>query len=274
MKKFILPIGLLLILAISCENEKPAEYTRLGDGTPYSNSPEMLNGKVKSVIEKNYWAIVNGDSIEKGSPLTQADRDSLGGWTDDFEAVFDENGLILKSSLLDENGSSVWKNESIIENGLVVKRNIFRKDTLSSYDQYTYDENKFLKTGSRFRAVVDTLMFSVDAKTNELGTPIEFQIFNSKGDSTWRNVYNYDADNKFLSFERFDKEGKRVFAYEQKYNDKNKVSELTVKDQDDKIIDVNYITYEYDLNGNWTKAVVKNLKEKVVIEERVYTYFE
>lgn len=274
MKKLNLCVAILVLVASSCKNEKAPEFTRLGDGTPYSASPEMMNGKVKSVIEKNYWAIPDGDTFKKGSPLTKADRDSLGGWTDDFEAVFDANGIIQSCTAMDETGVQLWKNESVVENGLIVKSMIYIKDTLSSYDTYNYGENKFLTNGARHRAKLDTLMFSVNVKTNEIGYPVEYQIFNFKGDSTWKNTFNYDAQNNFISFERFDKSGKRTFAYEVKYNEKNKVSELTLKDKDDKITDVNYITYDYDDKGNWIKGVVKNGKNKVVIEERTYTYFD
>lgn len=274
MKKLNLCIAILVTVAWSCKTEKAPEFTRLGDGTPYGSSPEMMNGKVKSVIEKNYWAIPDGDTFKKGSPLTKADRDSLGGWTEDFEAVFDANGIIQSCTAMDETGAQLWKNESVVENGLIVKSMIYIKDTLSSYDTYNYGENKFLTNGTRHRAKLDTLMFSVNVKTNGIGYPIEYQIFNFKGDSTWKNTFNYDAQNNFVSFERFDKSGKRTFAYEVKYNEKNKVSELTLKDKDDKITDVNYITYDYDDKGNWTKAVVKNMKDKVVIEERTYTYFD
>jgi len=234
----------------------------------------MMNRKVKSVIEKNYWAVQSGDTIGKGSPLTQADRDSLGGWTDDFEAVFDENGLILSCNAMDETGASLWKTVSFVEDSVVAKRDIYVKDTLSSHDQYYYGDDKFLMGGSRYRAVNDTLMFSVNVKTNEIGYPLEMQGFNAKGDSTWRNVYSYDAQNNVIHFERFKKSGERTFSYEVAYNDKGKTSKLTIRDADNNVIDFNEIEYEYDLKGNWTKAIIKNMKDKVIIEERTYTYFE
>lgn len=274
MKKIIASFLILAVVALSCKEEKTSEFTRLADGTPYSNSPEMMIGKVKSVIEKNYWAIPDGESFKKGNALTQADRDSLGGWTDDFEAIYDASGIIQSCTALDETGAQLWKYESVVENGLIAKSNIYVKDTLSSYDVYEYDENKFLSGGKRYRANVDTLMFSVSMKTNSKGYYTEAMRFNFKGDSLRKNIYTYDAQNNFVSFGQFDKAGVRVFSYSVKYNDKNKVSELEIKDKDDKVLDANYITYDYDAEGNWVRAVVKNLKNKVVIEERTYTYFE
>jgi hypothetical protein len=273
MKKLILPLTIAAVLTFSCATEKPAGTTILGDGTPYSNSPEIMVGKVKTVVEKNYWAEPDGDSYKKGNILTRAEHDSLG-WTDDFEAVYDENGVIVVCTGLDENGKSTWKNESVIENKLVVKRNFYRNDTLRVYDQFKYDEKGFLTNGSRYRSGIDTLLLSANAKTNSVGYPTEFQMINSKGEPIDKYVYTYDEQNRFTQFEVFDKDGKFNYRYEVQYNDKSKVSELKIRDKDNKVTASNYFTYEYDANGNWVKAVVKDDKNHVVIEERSYTYFE
>jgi hypothetical protein len=273
MKKLILPLTIAAVMTFSCTTEKPAGTTILGDGTPYSNSPEIMVGKVKTVVEKNYWAIPDGDSYKKGNILTRAEHDSLG-WTDDFEAVYDENGVIVVCTGLDENGNPAWKNESIIENKLVTKRNLIRKDTLRIYDHFKYDKNGFLISGTRLRAGVDTLLFSVNIKTNSVGYPTEFQLINSKGEPAEKYVYTYDEQNRFTQFEVFDKEGKFNYRYEVKYNDKSKVSELKIRDKDNNITGSNYFIYEYDEKGNWVKAVVKDDNNHVVIEERSYTYFE
>lgn len=273
MKKLIIPLAIAALAVLSCTTEKPAGTTILGDGTPYSNSPEILIGKVKTLVEKNYWAIPDGNSFKKGKPLTLAEHDSLG-WTDDFEAVYDENGVIIVCTGLDETGKSTWKNENIIENKLVAKRNLIRKDTLWLYNQFKYDNNGFLISASRFRAGVDTLLFSVNVKTNSIGYPTEFLLINQKGEQAERYVYTYDEQNRFIKFEAYDKDGQINFIYEVKYNDKSKVSELKIKDKDNKVTDSNYFTYEYDAKGNWVKAVVKDDQNHVVIEERSYTYFE
>ena len=273
MKRLILTLALAIIVSSGCNYEKPVESTILGDGTPYSNSPEIMNGKVKTVVEKNYWAIPYGESFKKGNPLTKADRDSIGGWTDDFDAVYDENGVIVVCTALDENNNSIWKNESMIENKMVVKRNLIIKDTLRYTDQFKYGENGFLISGSRIRAGVDTLMISVTIKTNSVGYPTEIQLFNPKGEATVKYVQTYDGQNKFTKFETINKDGKTTYSYEVKYNEKGKVSELNLRDKDNKVSS-NYFTYEYDKKGNWIKAIVKDDKNHVVIEERSYTYFE
>jgi hypothetical protein len=274
MKKQILSLSIAAIILSGCTTEKPAGTTILGEGTPYSNYPEIMAGKVKTVVEKNYWATPDGDTYKKGNPLTLADRDSLGGWTDDFEAVYDENGVIVVCTGLDETGNKTWKNESVIENKKLAVMNLVRKDTLRIYDQFKYGDNGFMISGKRFRAGVDTLMISVNIKTNTAGYPIEFQMFNKIGEPIEKYIHIYDEQNRFIKQEVFDKNGNFTYSHEVKYNDKGKVSELILKDKDNKVTSSNYFTYEYDEKGNWVKAVVKDDKNHVVIEERSYTYFE
>jgi hypothetical protein len=274
MKKLILPFTIAALLVFNCTNKKTVGTTTLGDGTPYSGYPEIMVGKVKMMLEKNYSAIPEGTSYKKGNPLTRADRDSLGNWTDDFEVVYDENGVVIACTGLNETGNPIWKNENIIENMLVTKQNIFRKDTLNSYYKFKYGDNRFLLSGTRNRAGVDTLITSFACKTNAKGKPAEIQMFNTKGKPVEKYIYSYDEQNRFVKFEAFDKAGGINVIQEVKYNDKSKVSELIFKDKDNKITASNYCTYEYDEKGNWVKAVVKDDKNHVVIEERSYTYFE
>jgi hypothetical protein len=274
MKKLILPLTIAAVMAFGCKTEKPTEITILADGTPYSSYPEIMKGKVKTVVEKNYGAVPDGESYKKGNPLTRADRDSLGNWTDDFEAVYDENGVIVVCTGLDETGNPVWKNESVIENKLVSQMNLFRKDTLRYIDQFKHSDNGFLISGTHNRAKVDTLIRYFTIKTNAVGYPTEFQTFNPKGEPTEKYTQTYDEQNRFVKFEAYKKDGSINFIQEVKYNEKSKVSELIFKDKDNKITASNYFTYEYDEKGNWIKAVVKDDKNHVVIEERSYTYFE
>lgn len=274
MKKLILPLTIAAVMAFGCTTEKPVRTTTLGDGTPYSSYPEFMVGKVKTLVEKNYWAIPEGTSYKKGNPLNRADRDSLGNWTDDFEVVYDENGVVVACIGLNETGNPIWKNENIIENMLVTKQNIFRKDTLNSYYQFKYGDNGFLLSGTRNRAGVDTLITSFACKTNAMGKLTEIQMFNSKGKPVEKYMYSYDEKNRFVKFEAYKKDGSINITQDVIYNDKDKVSGLMFKDKDNKVTASNSFTYEYDEKGNWIKAVAKDDKNHVVIEERSYTYFE
>jgi len=274
MKKLILPLTIFAAITFSCTTEKPAGTTILSFGTPYGTTQEIMIGNVKTVVEKNYWAIPDGDSYKKGNPLTKADRDSLKGWTDDFEAFYDENGVFVNGTGLDENGIAIWKNESVIQNKQIARMNTFKNDTLQEYVELKYGDNGFVISGTRTRAGVDTLMESITMKTNAVGYPTEFMVFNPKGESKYKTAQTYDEQNRFTKLEVFDKDGKINYSYEGKYNDKGKMSELNIRDKDRKVIASNYLTYEYDPKGNWVRAIVKDAKNNVIIEERSYTYFE
>jgi hypothetical protein len=274
MKKLILPLTIAAVITFSCTTKKPAGTTILGEGTPYSNYPEIMIGKVKTVIEKNYWAIPEGDSFKKGNLLTKADRDSFGGWSDDFEAEYNKNGILTACTFLFEPGIPVRKVENVIENNLVVKMNYLGNDSIQFYDLLKYDEKGFLTNGTRYRAVVDTVMFSANTKANQAGSLTEIQLINSKGEPTYKYSLTYDEQNRFTKFEGFNKEGIFNYAHEAKYNEKGKMAELVMRDKDNKITASNYITYEYDAKGNWVKAIVKDDKNHVIIAERNYTYFE
>lgn len=274
MKKRFLPLTIAAVITFSCTTEKPAGTTILGEGTPYSNYPEIMVGKVKTVVEKNYWAIPDGDSYKKGNPLTKADRDSISGWSDDFEAEYNMNGILTACTFLYESGIPPREIENVIENNLITKMNYLRNDSIKFYDNLKYDENGLLISGTRFRAEVDTIMFSVNIMTNSVGYPTEIQLINSKGEPAEKYVQTFDEQNRFLKFETFNKDGIINYMHEVKYNDKGKVSELKIKDKDNNVTASNYFTYEYDEKGNWVKAIVKDDKNHVVIEERSYTYFE
>lgn len=250
------------------------ELSYLSLGTPYDFTQEIMAGKAKTVVEKYYWAIPDGDSYKKGNPFTKADRDSWNGWCDDFEALYDENGVFVICTGLDENGKPIWKNESVIQNKQIARMNVFLKDTLREYVELKYGDNGFVISGTRTRAGVDTLMESYTVKTNAVGYPTELLVFNPKGEPIVKVAQTYDEQNRFTKRETINKEGKTTFSFEGKYNDKGKISEWKIRYKDNKVTASNYLTYEYDEKGNWVKAIVKDDKNHVIIAERSYTYFE
>lgn len=273
MNKQVLPLAIAAVIIFGCTTEKKSLTTILATGTPYFNSPEIMTGKVRSVVERNYWGIPEGDSYKKGNPLSKADQDSLD-WTDNFEAVYDENGVVVVCTGLDEIGNKTWKNESVIENKQLIRMNLIRKDTLRIYDLFEYDDNGFLTSGKRYRAGADTLILSVKIKTNKVGYPTEFQFLNPNDEPIEKYIHIYDEQNRFTTLKVYDKNSFIKYQYEIFYNDKSKVSELQITDVENYNTASNYLTYEYDEKGNWVKAIVKDDKNHVVIEERSYEYFD
>ncbi|MCE5347773.1 MAG: hypothetical protein LLG13_16015 [Bacteroidales bacterium] len=275
MKKIIL-LSLIIVFAITACTSKKSNYTLLGDGTPYYPYPERLTGKVNKVVEKNYWAVPDGNSYKAGKPLSLADRDSIGGWTLDFEATFDFSGDLVSCHFLDENGKTINKYEiSGKDKHQVIGKNT-RHDTLSYYDKYKLDKNGKRVGFVRYEPLTDTMVGTFEIKESGVGDTMEYNLVNSKGESRYKIIIIFNGLEQFIRSEGYDKEGVFKFANEVTYNDKGKISELKIYDQDKKVLGINYFTYEYDKEGNWIKAIVKDgiKKNIVVIEERAYTYFE
>lgn len=274
MKKLIFPLTLVILIAIGCKNEKPAEFTVLGDFTLYQVIPEKMNGKVEKVIEKNYWAIPDGESYKKGDPMTKAERDSLG-WDNDFEAVYDKAGDLVYNITMDKNGKTLSKYEIIKENNFIVKGKYYENDTLRYYDKFRVDEKGKMTELTRFSALADTVMRTWNKKVNSKGDTIVYQwtTFNGKPGNMFTLIFNDLGQN--IRTVGDNKEWNFPWVDELKYNDKGKRSEISMFGGKDKhLMFSSKCTYEYDENGNWIKLTSKDNTNKVVILERTYTYFE
>jgi hypothetical protein len=273
MKKLILLISLVALLATAFISSKKAEFTVLGDGTPYYLYPEKMLGRVEKVIEKNYWAVPDGESFKKGNPLTKKDRDSIGGWTDDIEVTYNNTGELVSCNNINELGKSIRIYKVSKDKDGSVKGENYMSDTLNYYDKYKLD-NKGNRIGFvRFRPKVDTMTGTCDIQTNPAGDTVEYHAVNAKGKSMYKLIIVFDAAGQFLRSEGFNKEGISQFSNEVKYNDKGKVSEQIGYDKDKKVTYSATYTYVYDSKGNWIKAIGKTGNKLVVFTERTYTYF-
>jgi hypothetical protein len=274
MKKLVSLFFVIVFATAGCKNSKPALETLLGDGTPYYQYPEKMNGNVSKVVEKNYWAVPAGDAFSKGKALTKADRDTLGGWTPDYEATFDKDGNLASCTYLDENGKATSKYEITVDNNSQVIGKNYVNDSIVYYDKFNLDENGKRNGFIRYSPVVDTVSGKFEIKTNTPENTMEYNMITTKGISLYKIVLYFNDLKQFTHSEYIGKDGKLQLSYVVKYNEKGSASELTILDKDKKVSAVNYLTYEYDSKGNWVKAIVKDLKGIVVIEERTYTYFE
>ena len=273
MKKLILLMSLVACLAISCNTGKNANFTIIGDGTPYYFVPEKLMGHVQTVIEKNYWAIPDGESYKKGNPLTKTDRDSLGGWTDDFEATFDNDGNLLTCQNMDENGKAFRVYKVFKADDGTLKGENLMTDTLNYWDRFKLDKDGKRIGYDRFAPKADTISLTFNIRTNPAGDTLEYQSVNAKGEAQYKFLVLFDKEGQFLRSESFDRKGVLQFVNEVKYNDKGKISEGTGYDKDKKLVYSGTYIYEYDKKGNWVKVIGKTNKNQVVLAERTIKYF-
>jgi hypothetical protein len=273
MKKLLFLLLATVLIMTGCTSKKPAKFTVLGDYTPYNAFPENFIGKVEKVIEKNYWAIPDGDTFKKGNLITIKDRDSLN-WSNDFEATFDIAGDIVSCNYLNENNQSIYKWELMKENNILTSAKVILKDTVRISQKLKCNADGKIIEISTYRSIVDTLISSSNIKYSEKGDTITRQFFNYKGAPTAKQIYLYNDEGQFLRRESYNEEGTFNGANDVEYNDKGKISRLTFYYKDKKVFLDGHYTYDYDQKGNWTKAIAKDNKGNVVIEERTYTYFE
>jgi hypothetical protein len=262
----------IVFLASGCKNA-PVDYTILGDYTPYNRYPEKIAGRVKELIENNYWAIPQGGTFIKGNKMTVRERDSLP-WTNDFTALFDDKGRLISCTLNDENNKTLsrWELSSNDKNQTIAK--YITNDTVRNYRKLNFDDKGNLTEILQYSSGIDTLLSRCSLKTSLTRDTTELWWYNNKGALISKHIFIFYGERQFFRTEAYDHEGVFRAAVEAQYNNKGKVSELIFYDRNKEIIGENYITYEYDNMGNWVKAIVKNQNGKVVVEERVYTYLE
>jgi uncharacterized lipoprotein NlpE involved in copper resistance len=272
MKKLIFPLMIIVIMVTGCKNNKKADFTLLGDGTPYFTYPEKLLGHVQKLTEKNYWGLPDGDSFKKGNALTKVDHDTTG-WDDDIEVTFDNEGNLVSCSNMDEKGKSFRIYKVFKDKDGSIKGENYMGDTLNYIDKYKLDKNGARIGFNRFSPKSDTINFIFDVKTNPSGDSLKYLFVNSKGEVQYKFLILFNASGQFIRSEYYDKENIFQGSNEVKHNDKGKISEFTVYDKDRKITFTMSSTYTYDSKGNWIKSITKTSKNFVVITERTYTYF-
>jgi hypothetical protein len=270
MNRLIL-FSVIVIMIAGCKNT-PVEFTLLGDYTPYNRYPEKISGRVKELIENNYWAIPQGGTFIKGNKMTVRERDSLP-WTNDFTAFFDDKGGLISCTLTDEDSKSLSRWELSRDNNNQTIAKFITNDTVRNWRKLNFDAKGNLTEILQYREGNDTVLSRCSAKTSLKKDTIELWWYNNKNAPISKHVFIYDGNGQFFRTEAYDHEGVFRAAVDAQYNNKGKVSELIFYNRNKEIIAEDYFTYEYDNKGNWVKAIVKNQKGKVVIEERTYTYF-
>ena len=273
MKKLFLPLMIIAFIITGFKSDNKPVVTILGDGTPYYIFPEKMLGKVKTVIEKSYWAIPDGNSFKKGIPISSKDRERLGGWPDDIEVNFNNAGELVSCNNMDVHGKTIRIYKVFKEKDGSVRGENFIHDTLDYYDIYKLNKQGNRIGFVRYRPIADTMIGTFDIKPNPSGDIFEYHSVNSKGESLYKLLVLFDKSGQFMRSEGYNKEGVFQFSNEVKYNDKGKLSEITGYDKDKKVFIRSTYTHEYDLKGNSIKIIGKIDNNLVLVTLRAYTYF-
>lgn len=272
MKKLII-LSLLILFAAGCKEKKPADFTRLGDFTPYQTYMEKLNGKVETVTEKGFWAMPEGDTYIKGARITRKELDSIG-YTYDYKAIFDIDGDLVACTTNDENGNAIntWRMSKV--NNVLASAEFEASDTIRYKVAITCDEGGNPALFEVFDAVADTLEEKVELKGSDINDTILVQYSNSRGELDGKAFQVYNELGLLTESWYVRKDGTPGTSYTFINNDKGFQSESTFFDKDKIVTGKTHSTYEYDDMGNWIKMICKDERGFVIICDRVYTYFE
>jgi hypothetical protein len=274
MKKFLFLFIAVVFIAIACKKNTLPGYTILGDYTPYAGFIEKMNGKVKTVAEKMYWTIADGDTIQKGNPVTIKDRDSLK-WYYDYEASFDSIGNLMHCLYLDENNKAIGSYVFTKENNVLSSAIGMYRDTIRENQKLKCDEKGIIIEVKAYKPGVDSLMYSYTINYNKPGDTVLYLGYNSKGIFNNKVLNLYNEKGQFLCYEVYDKDGVLTSSDKVTYNDKGKASEFTFYGKDKKVSQEAKRTYtQFDSKGNWTVAITKDEKGRTVISERNYVYYD
>jgi len=264
----------MIFIANSCKNEKSSEFTVLGDYTPFLTYFERLNGKVEKVIEKNYWAKLQGEKYVKGSPVTENDQDSLIWSISDFEATFDKAGDLMTCAYLDENNKTFGKWELAKENNIYVSAKSFYHGTLMLNRKLKCNQKGIITEIAQYRPVVDTLMSKRTIRVSNGEDTIDVQDYDYRGLPAERYLKLFNNKKQYFSEVNIDKDGISHLVQERKYNDDGKKSEFTYFEKNKKPAVISFINFDYDQNGNWIRAIARDDRGNVVMMERTYAYFK
>lgn len=252
-----------------------------------------LRGKVKSVTEKKYHAVLlSNGAVEKTFFFRGEDE-----W--DYEEVFDKKGNFLSMAFLDRDGDTIGKN--VYEYGedgkLAFKRYYENGKNLAMSSQYEYDmlgrvkmvydldeENYLARANSteyNDENLIETTT-TIDNKgkflsqtilqKNKKGYCTDFKYYNDERVlSNWRKE-KHDEEGKLLELSVLNPDETIQFSVSYTYNLQGDVVTSQPKAAKDEFVPENF-TYEYDKKSNWIKKVQYFGDSLVSVTERAIEYF-
>jgi hypothetical protein len=273
MKKINLLLAAIIMAFSACiaPAPKPQATTVVQLFTFYQTNPLFLNGQVKSVKYRTYWAVKNNDAIEKGALMTNEERDSIG-FVYDFHVYFNEEGVIEKSETLD--GDEVLSyNEIEIEGPVFTLAKQVVNDTVKFVSKFKYDENFHMVAVDRYRGGIDTLMYHYEVFTNEDGFFTKYNLLSKEDEVLYSYTFNLDENNRYIEQKNYNKKDSLVYHIKRIYSDIGLDSEIIVSS---KYTDYKY-KYEYtayDEKGNWIRTNFYRNGELISVEELEIEYYE
>ncbi len=272
MKNLIPLLVVVIILATGCPQPEPEIHqVEIGLFTPYFAFPEILNGPVKEVAERNYLAIEEDGKYVKVDRLTVDARDTID-WTNDFRLTFDEKGILLQSELIDENDELIDTWKLTVQDSRIVKGEYFKEDTLRKYMKLFYNDDGKLTRLEQYRMPVDTLIWLNNIISDENGNFLEWQFHDANDEPTNKFIFTVNQEDQRTGYKYYNAEGKVTSEQKYTYNDMGYLKKhVLINEKGEE--SVSEYEYVYDDMNNWVK-VTGNSDEHKIITERTITYYE
>ena len=271
MKQFIIFLFAVLVSFSGCKEQKLPERTHMDFFTPYN---EYHNGKLKSVKEENFWAVEKDGQIEKGRLVTDKDREDSSAWTGDFEAFYNEDGIVIRVDYFNDARSieDFWV--TTIENNKITRADWTEKDTAQLYSKISYDDQGNIKESKRYRTINDTLLNTYTYKTDENGNIIETVAQNHLGEMTYKYILQINQEGLVTEQKDLVKGDSLTYLRRNTYNDKGFIITDDIYDGEENLTDSYRLEYtDYNDNGSWLKVIYYRKDKPFIITERTYTYY-
>ncbi len=274
MKKILLSIFCLAVLYGCTTQEEPEPTTKLDWFTNSAWSPEYLNGQVKSIVQKAYWVTEENDSIIQGALITDKERDSIG-WVYDLILEFGGNGLVTRSSRINENGEVIDDYDFLFEADpwRYMKVREYKKDTLAFVYVFKNDSAGRIIRMDRFRMPEDTLIFSYDLLWDEAGNWIGGHFTTYTGEKGWSHKMGYNEAGLVVYRENFNPEGEKASWQKYEYDERGFNTRWQGFRADTMYMDLAFKYPEVDEKGNWLKMVTIDKGKPAGMDVRTIEYY-
>lgn len=248
--------GALASLAVFCVS--------CGSGDEHSDRADLsLRGKVKSVTEKQFHAVVSesGD-IEKGSFFR-----TNGEW--DFTERFNKKGMFTSISFLDRDGDTISKSlyEYDADGHLATKS--FYDPALKMKSMYEYDSRGRVKMVCDYDGDGD-LMLATSTEYNDENRIETSTTFNKQGNYLQQSISQKNKRGFVTDYKYYNEERKLGNWRKEVHTDDGRLVEMTVLNQDETVAFM--VKYEYNKQGDLTMSVPISENDEYIADRYLYEY--
>lgn len=226
-----------------------------------------LYGKVKSLKEISYLAVVKPGLVEKGKP---------GGpvWKKDVHIFFSESGRKTEEDYLRKDGGLRYKSLFFYDKkGNKVEEKAYKPDGKLWYNKYSvFDNNGKIIAEKLFKgdSLVNKWVYKYDTKGNKID---EERYLSDEQHLSIRVTYQYDEKGNKIEETMYNREGGLIVKWISKYNIHGMQIEEKYLNAAGVIEATESYQYVFDKPGNWIQQIVYEDGQPKYIVERVIEYY-